>query len=225
MHIYLSSEEKEIIRFTSDAISTSKVAFTVVNSAEELEKQLRSPASPAQNVLMLDIDCSGTQQILEKLSSASLSDASLPLAVLAHTKHPIEGEPILPEHAIRIRKPFCIAALEHACIRAQRVRNGMPDEVLQAGDIVLYPSTGAAYRAGIPLRPHPREALLLEAFMRAPGEVLSRDYILKHFFDYTARPRPNLVDVLACRLRSRLHEGFETSVLRTVRGTGYMFQP
>ncbi len=232
MHIHLACSIPEIITFTRRELADSFIADVQLTSAETLSDipgTLHSAPEhgladmSGMSMLLLDLDCPDTAAILTKLDQPPLN--RLPVAVLASSKHPIPGEPTLPERAVRIRKPFCLAALEQAGLLAWRALQLMPAEVLEAGDVQLHPATGAAFRNNAPLRPHPREALLLEAFMRRAGELISRDFILEHFFDYTAHLRPNLVDVLACRLRNRLHAGFDSPVLHTVRGEGYVFAP
>lgn len=222
MRMYLACESREILDFTLQGYRQHAAPFITVDSADRYGELLQHEADPKP--LLLDVDSPMAPAILTMLQNAG-ETPPVPLVALVNTKHPVPEELPLPDHAIRLRKPFCIAGIEQAEKRAVRAAQGLPDEELQQGDVSLFPATGAAFRAGVPLRPHPREALLLEALMRAPGEVLERDFILQRFFDYTARLRPNLVDVLACRLRSRLHNGFDTPVLHTVRGKGYMFHP
>lgn len=223
MHIYLASSTHEIISFAKEGLRNSPFTLVPVDSAQDLAKHLSQPAPSA--TVMLDMNFLHAHEAVEQLNETARRSQPVPLALLTDSKHPMPQEPAVPPHAVRIRKPFCIASLELGASLAGRAAKGLPHEMLEAGDIRLVPATGAAYRQGRALRPHPREALLLEAFMRAPGQILSRETILSKFFDYTAHPRPNLVDVLACRLRSRLHGGFGKPVLFTVRGSGYVFRP
>jgi two-component system, OmpR family, response regulator len=67
---------------------------------------------------------------------------------------------------------------------------------------------------------------MLIAFMESPNRVLSRDWLLE-----TARNRrPDVfdrsVDVLVSRLRRKIEQGGDgTEVIKTVRGSGYLFMP
>ncbi|WP_210576184.1 response regulator transcription factor [Streptomyces sp. GESEQ-4] len=62
-----------------------------------------------------------------------------------------------------------------------------------------------------------REFVLLELFLRHPGQVLSREQILSHVWGYDFDPGSNIVDVYVRTLRRKL--GAER--LETVRGMGY----
>ncbi|MGI9063568.1 MAG: response regulator transcription factor [Pseudonocardiaceae bacterium] len=62
-----------------------------------------------------------------------------------------------------------------------------------------------------------REFVLLELFLRHPGQVLSREQILSHVWGYDFDPGSNIVDVYVRALRKKL--GAER--ITTVRGMGY----
>jgi DNA-binding response OmpR family regulator len=62
-----------------------------------------------------------------------------------------------------------------------------------------------------------REFVLLELFLRHPGQVLSREQILSHVWGYDFDPGSNIVDVYVRTLRKKL--GAER--VETIRGMGY----
>lgn len=62
-----------------------------------------------------------------------------------------------------------------------------------------------------------REFALLEAFVRRPGVILSREQLLKSIWGYDFDPGSNVVDVYIRYLRRKLGNEF----LETVRGAGY----
>lgn len=62
-----------------------------------------------------------------------------------------------------------------------------------------------------------REFVLLELFLRHPGQVLSREQILSHVWGYDFDPGSNIVDVYVRALRKKLG----AQRLETVRGMGY----
>ena len=70
-----------------------------------------------------------------------------------------------------------------------------------------------------------REFALLEYFMRHPGQVLSRQQILSAVWDYTFDPGSNVVDVYVSYLRNKIDSPGEPSLIETVRGAGYRFDP
>ena len=95
---------------------------------------------------------------------------------------------------------------------------------LVVGDLVLDLLTRRVERAGRPIELRPREFALLEYLMRNAGRVVSKTMILEHVWNYSFDPRTNVVDVLVHRLRERIDRDFETRLLHTVRGIGYVIK-
>ena len=79
-------------------------------------------------------------------------------------------------------------------------------------------------RAGEAITLQPREYRLLEYLMRNAGQVVTRTMLLEHVWDYHFDPQTNVIDVHVSRLRAKIDKGFETPLLHTVRGAGYMIR-
>ena len=123
-------------------------------------------------------------------------------------------------------KPFAIAELcarLHALLR----RNGRStgSGPLVAGEVLVDPKRRIASYAGRELDLTRREFELLEAFVRHPGQVLSRDQLLSQVWGYTTEVETNVVDVFVGYLRRKLEAGGEPRVLQTVRGVGWALRP
>jgi two-component system OmpR family response regulator len=67
----------------------------------------------------------------------------------------------------------------------------------------------------------PKEFALLDAFMRRPGQVLTRLQLLEHAWDFAYENRSNVVDVYVRYLREKLDRPFGDCSFETVRGVGY----
>jgi two-component system, OmpR family, response regulator len=118
-------------------------------------------------------------------------------------------------------KPFSFAELL-ARLRAL-VRRGANERpaVLEVGDLRLDPATRRAWRGDDEVKLSAKEFALLEAFMRRPGDVLSRYQLLEHAWDYGYENRSNVVDVYVRYLRDKVDRPFGRSSIETVRGVGY----
>jgi DNA-binding response OmpR family regulator len=115
-----------------------------------------------------------------------------------------------------LARPFAIDELA-ARVRA-RLRPRTGDASLPAcGDLVLDAARLSATRSGRTVALTAREVSLLAAFMRRPGEVLSRAELLRLVWDIDFDPRSNVVDVGVAALRRKLGR----DVIQTVRGVGY----
>ena len=96
---------------------------------------------------------------------------------------------------------------------------------LGAGDLTLDLLSREARRGGDALPLQPREFALLEYMLRNQGRIISKTAILEHVYDYSFDPQTNVVDVLVHRLRSKVDKGFESKLIHTVRGAGYVLKP
>jgi two-component system OmpR family response regulator len=118
-------------------------------------------------------------------------------------------------------KPFAFAELL-ARLRAL-VRRGELERpsVLEVDDIRLDPATRRVWRGDMEIHLSAKEFAVLETFMRRPDEVLSRDHLLEHAWDFAYENRSNVVDVYIRHLRSKIDEPFGRHSLETIRGAGY----
>jgi two-component system OmpR family response regulator len=95
---------------------------------------------------------------------------------------------------------------------------------LQVGDLELDLLTRAAKRAETSIDLQPREFRLLEYLMRHANQVVTRTMLLESVWEYHFDPQTNVIDVHISRLRAKIDKGFETPLLHTVRGAGYMIR-
>ena len=67
---------------------------------------------------------------------------------------------------------------------------------------------------------------LLVAFLKHPGRVLSRDFLLEHTRGREAGPFDRTIDVQIGRLRKKLEDDPQApQIIKSVRGAGYVFVP
>jgi two-component system, OmpR family, response regulator len=118
-------------------------------------------------------------------------------------------------------KPFFFPELL-ARLRALARRGTVDHEpVLTVGDLRLDPARRRAWRGSAELELSTKEFTLLEAFMRRPGLVLSRERLLEFGWDFAAENRSNVVASYVRLLRRRVDRPFGVTSIETVRGAGY----
>jgi two-component system copper resistance phosphate regulon response regulator CusR len=122
-------------------------------------------------------------------------------------------------------KPYAMGELV-ARVRAllRRPDHAAPT-VLQVADLVLDPATREARRGARGLALTAKEFAVLEVLMRAPGRVLSREFIGEHAWDDNFDPMSNVIDVYIARLRRKIDGPDDPVLLTTVRGVGYRLAP
>jgi two-component system OmpR family response regulator len=118
-------------------------------------------------------------------------------------------------------KPFAFGELL-ARLRAlvRRVPAERPAE-LKVGDLRLDPALHRAWRGEVELALTAKEFVLLEAFMRRPGQALSRVQLLDAAWDIAFESQSNVIDVYVRYLRGKIDRPFGRHSLETVRGVGY----
>jgi two-component system OmpR family response regulator len=118
-------------------------------------------------------------------------------------------------------KPFAFSELL-ARLRALVRRGGGPRAPeLRVGTLRLDPAARRAWRGDSEVELTAKEFALLEAFMRRPGEVLTRGDLLERAWDHAYDNRSNVVDVYVGYLRQKIDRPFGVDTLETVRGHGY----
>ncbi len=122
-----------------------------------------------------------------------------------------------------LTKPFAFTEL-FARMRALTRRGlGERPTVLRAGDLTLDPATRAVSRGIEPISLSAKEFALLEYLMRHPNEVLTRQSILEHVWDFAYDGVSNVVDVYIRYVREKIDRPYGTDSIETVRGAGYRF--
>jgi two-component system OmpR family response regulator len=92
---------------------------------------------------------------------------------------------------------------------------------VEVGDLRLDPASRRVWRGSTEIALSAREFALLEAFMRRPGQALSRLQLLEHAWDQAYENRSNVVDVYVRYLREKVDRPFGMASIETVRGHGY----
>lgn len=118
-------------------------------------------------------------------------------------------------------KPFALGELLARLRAVLRRGTDRKTGYLKVGDLRLDPASHEVERAGQRIELTARLVALLEYFMRHPSQVLTREQIESHIWNYDFDATSNVVDVYVRRLRSRVDDPYETKLLETVRGVGY----
>jgi len=123
-------------------------------------------------------------------------------------------------------KPFAFPELL-ARIRVL-LRRGKPviDERFKLADLELDHGRRLLTRGGHPIELTPREFELLEYLFLNRGRVVSREMLARDIWKETARQTPldNVIDAQMVRLRKKIDGQFETKLLHTVRGVGFVLR-
>jgi DNA-binding response OmpR family regulator len=120
-----------------------------------------------------------------------------------------------------LTKPFSIVELS-ARVRAlmRRPVKVEPSE-LRVRDIILNPSTRKVVRDGSEIPLTLKEYSILEYLMHNPNQVITRDQLLDHVWDFNFDSFSNIVDVHITNLRKKINADGHENCIETIRGVGY----
>ncbi|SON53563.1 Transcriptional regulatory protein CusR [Hartmannibacter diazotrophicus] len=122
-------------------------------------------------------------------------------------------------------KPFAFAEL-NARVNALTRRSSRPmrETVLRLHDLEVDCLSRQVSRAGKPIELQNQEYKLLEYLMRHAGEVVTRTMLLENVWDFHFDPKTNIVETHMSRLRGKVDRGFDSELIHTVRGAGYVLR-
>ena len=123
-----------------------------------------------------------------------------------------------------LAKPFSpdeLLARIGAVLRRAGRASSLKPEVVEAAGVRLHNGTRDVYCDGTRVDVTSIEYEILECLVRCAGQVVSRDDLTRFLYNRQAHPLERALDVHVSHLRRKLERG--RSLIRTVRGVGYLF--
>jgi len=192
-----------------------------VDSAEDGETALRMAREKLPDAVILDVMLPGLDGLegCRRLRSAS----NVPILMLtARDAVPDRIKGLDAGADDYMVKPFAfdeLLARLRALFRRHHMENA-PD-VYRYADLTLSPRTRQVFREEALVELTAKEFDLLELFMRHPGQVLTREMIYEHIWDYDFGGESNIIEVYVRYLRTKLEAQGRSRLIQTVRGVGY----
>jgi DNA-binding response OmpR family regulator len=222
MLVLLIEDDPAIVRFLERGLAAHGHRTI---SADNGEDGLRMAADEAVDLVLLDIMLPRLdgRRVLERIR---LRRSDLPVLMLTARDEVHNKVGALDSGADDyLTKPFDLEELL-ARMRALTRRSDQSwSSRMEFADLKVDLRSRRVWRGDRQVDLSSREFALLEYFMSHPGQVLSRQQILSGVWDYAFDPGSNVVDVYVRYLRSKLDRRGEPSIIETVRGAGYRFEP
>lgn len=121
-------------------------------------------------------------------------------------------------------KPFAFSELLARVRALSRRAKVAESDTLEIADLKVFLLRYRVERAGSRIDLTAKEYALLVFLLRRQGEVLTRTVIAEQVWDMNFDSDTNVVDVAIRRLRAKVDEPFEHSLIHTVRGVGYVLR-
>jgi DNA-binding response OmpR family regulator len=124
-----------------------------------------------------------------------------------------------------LTKPFAFSELLARIQALIRRSSGITEpHTLEVGDLTMDLLSRKVLRGKEMIDLQPLEFSLLEYLMRNAGNVVTKTMIIEHVWEYNFDPHTNVVEVRICRLRDKIDNNFQTKLVHTVRGIGYVLK-
>jgi len=221
MRILIVEDEPKVSGFVQRGLIAERYAVDV--SADGREALELAEAFP-YDLIILDLMLPRMDGC-EVLQRIRRNNPCVPVLILT-AKDTVEDKVKLFETGADdyLTKPFAFAEL---LVRAKALLRRGPvnrSSTLVVGKLELDRLTQQVKRDGKRIELTAKEYSLLEYLMQNHGRVLSRNMIIEHIWDQSFDGITNIVDVYVRHLRSKVDDGHDAKLIRTVRGSGYMIR-
>jgi len=222
MHVLLIEDDARVAAFVAKAL---REEGHLVDHRADGRAGLLQASSEQYDVIVLDrmLPQVDGLKILQTLRATGDRTPVLILSALGDTDERVKGlraggDDYLP-------KPFAVSELV-ARVEVLARRAPGPEEIgrIMIGDFALDAIGRIVTRGGKRIELTNREFRIIEYLARNADRVVTRSMLLEQVWDYHFDPQTNIIDQHVSRLRQKLDRGFDTPLVETVRGAGYMIR-
>ena len=121
-------------------------------------------------------------------------------------------------------KPFSFEELLARIRVMTRFKAGKTSNIISVGDLKIDIGSHTVKRGNNIIDLSAKEYAVLEYMIYNIGIVLSREKIENHIWSYSYEGGSNLVDVYIRYLRKKIDVGYDSKLIHTVRGSGYVIR-
>lgn len=120
-----------------------------------------------------------------------------------------------------LTKPFAFEELLARIRALTRRPKNLVNSILEIDDLTMNTLNFEVKRNGKSINLSGKEYALLEVLMRHPRQILTKEQIINHVWDYESDVLPNTVEVYIRNIRNKIDKPFKSKLIQTVRGFGY----
>ncbi len=223
MKILLVEDDSRTAAFITKGLRES--GFTVHAVADAEAARLSALHEPC-DVVILDRMLPGRQDGLAVVRALRAAGRQTPIIILS-AKDKIEDrvEGLQAGADDYLVKPFAFSELLWRVQALLRRAHAQPQATtLKVGGLELDLLARRVTREGRELDLQPGEFALLEYLMRNAGRVVTKTMLIEHVWDYNFDPQTNVVESRVARLRRKVDDPFDTPMIHTMRGAGYILK-
>ncbi len=221
MKILVIEDDQEVAAYLVKGLQESD---HVVDHAAEGKEGLMLAAGEQYDAMVIDRMLPGMDgmSIIKTVRATGNHTPIIILSALGDVDDRVEG--LRGGGDDYLTKPFSFTELLARLDVLVRRSTGQTEQVtqLQVKDLHMDLLARTVRRGSTKIDLQPREFRLLEYLMKHEGQVVTRTMLLEQVWDYHFDPQTNVIDVHISRLRAKIDKEFESPLLHTVRGAGYI---
>ncbi len=221
MHLLIVEDEEKLARALKKGLEMKGYAVDWLADSEKALNRILLYRKE-YDLIILDLMLPGIDgaTITESVRKENVTTPIIILTARNETEHKVD---LLNKGADDyIVKPFSfeeLLARINSVLRRPTVAQAV---VLKVGQLEMNTSTRTVTNEGEEVPLTLKEFALLECFMRQPNEVLSREKLFDHVWDFNSLSWSNVLDVHMKNLRKKLKsDEHDSPLFETVRGVGY----
>ena len=221
MRLLVAEDEKDMNRLITRALEKEGYGVDSCFDGEEAMDYLESAEYDGVilDIMMPKMD---GHQVLKKLRARG---SDLPILVLTARDSIADRVAGLDLGADDyLIKPFDFDELLARVRAMMRKRSGHKTSVITIGDLKIDTGSHEVTRGDRSIELSSREYSILEYMAMHPGQVLSREQIETHVWNFDYSGGSNVVDVYISYLRKKIDGKENVKLIRTVWGTGWMIK-
>jgi len=221
MHILIVEDEQKIAAFLRRGLMENGF---VVDVADDGEQGLEYALARKVDLIILDVVLPKRDgwSLMVELRRAEIHTPVLFLTACDSVPDRVKGFDLGADDYLI--KPFHFSELLARVRSLLRRSPERREETITVGDLDIDPRRHKVTRAGAALNLTPKEFSLLSFLASSAGDIVSRTEIVEQVWDINFDTGTNVVDVMMRRLRAKVDEPFETKMIQTIRGVGYVLK-
>ncbi|WP_144548857.1 response regulator transcription factor [Peribacillus simplex] len=225
--ILIVEDEEKILRLLELEL---EIEGYQIGKAMDGNEALKAYRSGKWDLILLDVMLPGISgiELLRKIRMKNNSTPVILLTAKGSVEDKVSGLDLGANDYIT--KPFQIEELLARIRAVLRMRTAVPsmededDGWLNTADLKVNVKTREVIRGESQIALTPKEYDLLLYLLKNKRQVLNRDQILEAVWGYDFYGETNVVDVYIRYVRKKLEFGFDTPLIHTVRGVGYVMK-
>lgn len=225
--ILIVEDEEKILRLLELEL---EIEGYQIGKAMDGNEALKAYRSGKWDLILLDVMLTGISgiELLRKIRMKNNSTPVILLTAKGSVEDKVSGLDLGANDYIT--KPFQIEELLARIRAVLRMRTAVPsiededDGWLNTADLKVNVKTREVIRGESQIALTPKEYDLLLYLLKNKRQVLNRDQILEAVWGYDFYGETNVVDVYIRYVRKKLEFGFDTPLIHTVRGVGYVMK-